>query len=56
MKSEESRRLMLIRERAADRRATGQVGGVRDWFDIQFLLDLLDSRLCKNCKKELESE
>lgn len=42
-------RLRRIRERNEDRKAAGQVGGVMDWFDIDFLLRLLDER-CKNCK------
>lgn len=50
------RALRLIRERAEDRRASGQVGGVREWFEIQLLLDLLDDKLCINCKKELDNE
>lgn len=48
------RSLWLIRQRDADRKAGGQVLGVRDWIDISFLLFLLDEQTCKNCKKEIE--
>lgn len=54
MTEQKERTLHLIRERAADRRSSGQVGGVREWFEIQTLLDLLDEQLCKNCKKDVE--
>lgn len=48
--------LERIRQRAADRIATGLVGGVREWFEIQYLLNLIDTKLCKKCKTKVESD
>lgn len=51
-----NRQLENIRQRAEDRRATGLAGGVREWFDLDYLLRILDTKLCKRCKAKVEAD